>query len=83
MYVLSSPFFLLPHQANAPRKQPGGNRNAQRHERPLVFRIPSYPSPLGKHDAGLRHILIHGITLCPTVYSDLTDSIFHCAVELE
>ena len=60
----------------------GRHRDAQRHERLIIIGIPNNITTMEEHDSGLRHHIIDGFTLHPTVHPDIPVSVWHRASEL-
>lgn len=70
---------LRPHRQHRLPLHPRRDRNAQRHERPLLFRVPAHPAPLAQHDSRLRHRALHAAALHPALHAHLAGNFRHCA----
>ena len=68
-----------PHRQHRLAQHPRGNRNAQRHERPLLLRVAAHPPAVAQHDARLRHRPLHGPALPPRLHPPAAARLRHRA----
>lgn len=58
-------------------------RDAQRHECPLIKRVPTHTPTVEEHDACLRNLSVHGSTLRSPLHSLPPDPLLYRSIELE
>jgi P-type Ca2+ transporter type 2A len=61
---------------------PGRDRDAQRHERTVVFRVFTHTPALEKHDPGIRHYTVNGTPFHPSLHSNSANGLRNCALRM-